>query len=216
MLERVHRRVSRCVGLSKVLVATEDMEIVEFCQARGILVEMTGKHVSGTDRVAEISLRERADVFVNVQGDQPLFAPEHMDAVLGVSCGGQRAAVATLVAPLQAHAAARPEVVKVAVARDARALYFSRAGIPHGAADDASGRWRHIGLYAYSASALATFREVGESPLERLERLEQLRFLEAGVPVHVGFTDVVTPSVDTLEDALAVERQIAANERTDE
>jgi 3-deoxy-manno-octulosonate cytidylyltransferase (CMP-KDO synthetase) len=206
MLQRVYERVVSCRRLADVLVATEDDEIVGFCRARGIPVQLTARHPSGTDRVGEISQRMDSDLFVNVQGDQPLFDLAQMDDLLDVFERRPDAQVGTLVAALPALSVASPHVVKVAVAGDGRALYFSRAAIPHGA--DAQ-RWQHIGLYAYTRAALATFRRHGPSPLERLEGLEQLRFLEAGVPIHVGTTAVATPSVDTVDDVAVVERLLA-------
>jgi 3-deoxy-manno-octulosonate cytidylyltransferase (CMP-KDO synthetase) len=210
MLERVYRRVAVCPELARVVVATEDEEIVQFCNDRGIPVELTSKHPSGTDRIAELSQRTEADLFVNVQGDQPLFDPRQMAALLAVFRRWPEALVGTLVAPLPEERATSPSTVKVALAADGRALYFSRAPIPHGSGSDLGGRWQHIGLYAYTRSALTSFMTQGPSPLERMETLEQLRFLEAGVPIHVGITDLVTPSVDTLEDALFVEERLGA------
>jgi 3-deoxy-manno-octulosonate cytidylyltransferase (CMP-KDO synthetase) len=206
MLERVYRRAALCRQLDQVVVATEDEEIVSFCRARDIPVELTARHPSGTDRVVELSERLKADLFVNIQGDQPMLDPRQVDTLLSVFQRCPEASVSTLVAPLaNDEKAFSPHLVKVVVASDGRALYFSRSLVPHGAT---ARRWQHIGLYAYTAAALATFKQRGPSALERLESLEQLRFLEAGVPIHTALTEVVTPSVDTQDDLRFVERQL--------
>jgi 3-deoxy-manno-octulosonate cytidylyltransferase (CMP-KDO synthetase) len=203
MLERVYRRAALCRQLDQVVVATEDEEIASFCRARDIPVELTARHPSGTDRVVELSERLKADLFVNIQGDQPLLDPRQVDILLSVFQRRPEASVSTLVAPLADDKAFSPHVVKVVVASDGRALYFSRSLVPHGAA---ARRWQHIGLYAYTAAALATFKRRGPSVLEGVESLEQLRFLEAGVPIHTAPTEIVTPSVDTQDDLRLVER----------
>lgn len=206
MIERVYARARACGGFSKVLVATEDDEIVKFCESRAIPVERTGRHPSGTDRIAELATRLKADRFVNLQGDEPMLDPRQVAALLGVFQRHPEAPVATIVAPLRAAATTDPNKAKVAVASDDRALYFSRSPIPFDRDGIGVKRWQHVGLYAYTPAALARFVALGESPLERTERLEQLRFLEAGIPIYVGITDVLTRSVDTEEDLRAVEK----------
>lgn len=214
MLQRVFERVVRCPQLREVIVATPDEAILEFCLGRGIPTRRTGEHPSGTDRVAELAEQVKADLFVNVQGDQPLFDPGQLTALLAVFERQPRAEVGTVVAPLASDQGSSPDTVKVAVASDRRALYFSRSEIPSGSTHVAATRWQHIGLYGYTPRALCLFRRHGESPLERAERLEQLRFLEIGLSIHVGVTDVITRSVDTLDDARAVERRLAEDALT--
>jgi 3-deoxy-manno-octulosonate cytidylyltransferase (CMP-KDO synthetase) len=209
MLERVYRRAVACDGFSRVLVATEDEEIEAFCRARAIPVERTGAHPSGTDRLAEVARRIPAGRYVNVQGDEPLLDPRQVAALLSVFRLHPAAAVATVVAPVSLDRIADPATVKVALAADGRALYFSRAAIPFDRDLAGGPRWQHVGLYAYTPEALAAFTALGESPLERTERLEQLRFLEAGFAIYAGITDVVTRSVDTDEDLRAVEAILA-------
>ena len=213
MIERVYRRAVACEGLSHVVVATEDGEIEDFCRASGIPVERTAKHVSGTDRVAELALRMEGDIFVNLQGDEPLLDPAQVKSLLSVFDRHPAATVATVVAPLLAESRADPNKAKVVVASDHRALYFSRAAIPYDRDRRGFPAWQHVGIYAFTKAALEAFTRHGESPLERIERLEQLRFLEAGIPIYVGITDVVTRSVDTEEDVAAVEALLATASR---
>ena len=206
MIERVYRRAAACAGLASVAVATEDDEIVAFCRSRSIPVEKTGPHPSGTDRLAELAPRISADVIVNLQGDEPLLDPRQVASLLAVFSKHPEARVATIVAPLAPASLDDPSKVKVAVTPDDRALYFSRAPIPFDRDGSGLARWQHVGLYAFTRDALAAFARRGESPLERAERLEQLRFLEAGIPIHVGYCDAATRAVDTEADLAAVER----------
>jgi 3-deoxy-manno-octulosonate cytidylyltransferase (CMP-KDO synthetase) len=193
--------------LQDVIIATDSDEIMEVCRRNGWNARMTSTaHRSGTDRVHEIASVTQADIYLNIQGDEPLTRPEHIASLLRVmTIPGVR--VGTLKTPCKPEEVSNPNAVKVVTARDGRALYFSRATIPFDR--DASGHvryYKHLGFYAYTHEALETFCSLPESQLEHSERLEQLRFLEHGISIAVGETPFDTVGVDTEEDLQRVER----------
>ncbi len=192
MVVRVWERVRRAEGIDRVLVATDDERIVAAVRARGGEVVMTGACVSGTDRVAEAARNSGARVVVNVQGDEPFVDPADITRVAAAVSDGTP--IATASAPLT-EGVEDPSRVKVVCDERGRALYFSRAPIPHG------GPWRlHVGLYAFTAAALDAVAALPPSLLERAERLEQLRWLEAGYRIRVVSIPEGPLSVDTPDD----------------
>ena len=198
---RAARRVDRA------LVATDDERIAAWVRAAGGEAVLTSPDAaSGTDRVAEVARRSPADVYVNVQGDEPLMAPENIDRVVRELERPGRS-IASLAYPIGAAASADPNLVKVAVGRDGRALYFSRAPIPYDRAGR-SQRRKHLGIYAYRAAALAEIAALPPSPLELAESLEQLRWLEAGHTVWIGEAAEDSVGVDTPADLLEAERRM--------
>jgi 3-deoxy-manno-octulosonate cytidylyltransferase (CMP-KDO synthetase) len=205
LLARVYQGVRQCLSLDQVVIATDSDEILEFCRRRGFVARMTSpEHRSGTERVHEISTLIPADVFLNVQGDEPLTRPEHIESLIAVM---RRAEVE--VGTLKTQAAEidvnNPSAVKVVTDSAGRALYFSRATIPFDRDGTRPPYYKHLGFYGYRKDALEKFVRWPESGLERSERLEQLRFLENGVPIHVGETPFDTVGVDTEEDVRRVE-----------
>jgi len=211
MLAHVYEAVTACPGLVDVIVATDSEEIVEVCRANGWSVRMTSPaHCSGTDRVHEVAQAVAADVDVNVQGDEPLARREHLDVLLQL-IAREDVRVGTLKTPCAAEDVDNPNAVKVVTALDGRALYFSRAAVPFDR--DGAGKvslFKHLGFYAYRKAALDAFCSWPESQLERSERLEQLRFLENGVAIHVAETPFDTVGVDTEEDLQRVARVLAS------
>jgi 3-deoxy-manno-octulosonate cytidylyltransferase (CMP-KDO synthetase) len=200
MLYRVYRNARQSSVLADLLVATDSDKVAQFCSRESIPVMLTGRHPSGTDRLREVMDRIEADVYINIQGDEPTLRPEHIEAVVGPFLTGE-AQVATLKVEVDEAAAQDPNVVKVVTDNSGRALYFSRLPIPFdrdGAA--AVKRYKHIGLYAYTRAALKLFHSLRESSLELAEKLEQLRFLENGVAIHVVETPYDTIGVDTEAD----------------
>jgi 3-deoxy-manno-octulosonate cytidylyltransferase (CMP-KDO synthetase) len=206
LLARVYQGVRRCSSLDQVVVATDSEEILSFCKERGFVARMTSSsHRSGTERVHEISMLIPADVYLNVQGDEPLTRPEHIDSLIEVMRSPE-VKVGTLKTPAAAIDISNPSAVKVVTDSTGRALYFSRATIPFDR-DGVSPRYqKHLGFYGYRKDALDQFVRWPESSLERSERLEQLRFLENGVPIHVAETPFDTVGVDTEEDVRRVEQ----------
>ena len=202
MIGRVYRAVAESGVLSPddVLIATDSDEILSLCRTRGWNAELTSeRHPSGTERVHEIAQRHAADVYLNIQGDEPLTRAEHVRDLLELARRpGIR--VATLKTPIQSEDLNNPNVVKVVTAADGRALYFSRATIPYDRDGSAPAYFKHLGFYGYGRDALDRFCSLPESSLERAERLEQLRFLENGEAIYVAETPHDTISVDTEDD----------------
>ena len=205
LLAWVYQGARKCAALDEVVVATDSDEIVRFCQQRGFAARMTSAaHRSGTERAHEISTVMAADVYLNIQGDEPLTRPEHIESLLAVM-RTPGVEVGTLKTPAAEIDINNPSAVKVVTDSMGRALYFSRATIPFDR-DGAKPRYyKHLGLYAHTKSALDKFVSWPESFLERTERLEQLRFLENGVPIYVEETPFDTVGVDTEEDVRRVE-----------
>ena len=200
LLAHVYRAVAASPLPTQVIVATDSDEILNFCRSRGWDARMTSAaHRSGTQRVHEISGVVPADVYVNVQGDEPLTRPEHIAALLEIM-RDPKVQVATVKTPCPQEDVNNPSAVKVVTDSTGRALYFSRATIPFDR-DGAGPRYfKHLGFYAYRKAALDRFCSLPESSLERSERLEQLRFLENAIPIDVAETPYDTVGVDTEDD----------------
>jgi 3-deoxy-manno-octulosonate cytidylyltransferase (CMP-KDO synthetase) len=205
LLARVYQGVRRSSALDQVVVATDSEEIMRFCERQGFAVRMTsGTHRSGTERVREISTAIAADVYLNIQGDEPLTRPEHIESLVAVMRDPE-VEVGTLKTPASDVDVDNPSAVKVVTASSGRALYFSRATIPHDRDGIRPQYYKHLGFYGYRKAALDNFVRWPESSLERSERLEQLRFLENGVSIHVAETPFDTVGVDTEDDVRRVE-----------
>lgn len=195
--------------VSDVIVATDSEEVMAICQRSGWNARMTSpQHRSGTDRVYEIARSLPADVYVNLQGDEPLARPEHLEALLEPMRNAS-VLVSTIKTPAAAADIQNPNAVKVVTDSSGRALYFSRSAIPYDRDGAGNQRYfKHLGFYAYRKPALECFCAFPESDLERSERLEQLRFLENGIPIHVAETAYDTIGVDTEDDLRRVEAQL--------
>jgi len=215
LLAWVYEAVRRCSSLDEVVVATDADEILELCRRRGFVVRMTSTaHRSGTERVHEISTVIPADVYLNVQGDEPLTRPEHIESLLAVM-GGADVEVGTLKTLAAEIDVDNPSAVKVVTDAAGRALYFSRAAVPFDRDGVRPRYYKHLGFYGYKKDTLDKFVNWPESSLERTERLEQLRFLENGVPIWVGETPFDTVGVDTEEDARRVEEILRGLQRSE-
>jgi 3-deoxy-manno-octulosonate cytidylyltransferase (CMP-KDO synthetase) len=196
----VYEAVRSSPLLHDVIIATDSEEIMTACIENGWKSKMTSSsHRSGTERVHEVSCGDAADVYLNVQGDEPLVRAEQLASLLQVM-NNSAADVGTLMTPAAAMDIPNPNAVKVVVDRSGRALYFSRATIPFDRDGTQPRYFKHLGLYAYRKSALDRFVKLPESRLEKSERLEQLRFLENGISIYVGETPHDSIGVDTEED----------------
>ena len=205
MLGWVYRAARACPQLDQVLIATDSQEVVAYAESQGWPSVMTSPDLaSGTDRVQAVAAMVDADIYVNIQGDEPLLRPEHIDALLW-PFSRTDAEVTTLSTPCAPAQLDDPNAVKVVTANNGRALYFSRATIPYQRGIPLHPR-KHLGLYAYRKAALRRFAELPPSPLESAERLEQLRWLEEGISIHVVPTPFDTIGVDTEEDLIAAEK----------
>ena len=199
MFWHVHRRAERCPQLKSVTLATDDARIFDAARALDVPVVMTSTdHQSGTDRVLEAARALKLDdaaVVANIQGDEPCLEPAMLTELLGPFSRPEVQAT-TLAAPLDEVEATSPDRVKVVRAANGRALYFSRALVPFDRDGDATGFLLHIGLYAFRMDALKRFGQLDPSPLERREKLEQLRLLEDGIDIYVTETKYACHGVD--------------------
>ena len=216
MIERVWERTRRAKKISRVIIATDDERILKAAAAFGGEAAMTrSEHRSGTERVAEVAatmVREGAEIFVNVQGDEPLIEPDAIDAAVEAIESDVSVLVSTLMVPIAKPADIMdPNIVKVVLDFDGNALYFSRAPIPW-VRDRNSPvhalHMKHLGLYAFRNTALLDFPTLPLGDLERIEQLEQLRWMENGYKIRVAETVHDSVSVDVPEDVERVEQLI--------
>ena len=205
MFYHVYERAMRCPSLRRVWLATDDERIHAAALKLAVPVVMTrDDHPSGSDRIMEaaqlVGIEDEA-VVVNIQGDEPALDPEMLSRLVA-PFADPAIAVTTLARVIDGAEAENPDRVKVVRAANGKALYFSRAKIPYlrDAAGDDAHYLLHVGIYAYRLAALRTFTSLAPSPLEKIEKLEQLRLLEAGIPIHVVLTDYRGFGVDRPED----------------
>jgi 3-deoxy-manno-octulosonate cytidylyltransferase (CMP-KDO synthetase) len=207
LIQHVVDAARRSTRLTRIIVATDDRRIFDAVRAHGGEAALTrADHPSGTDRVAEVAAAiEDADIIVNLQGDEPEVAGETLDLVASLLVDDPSLPMATLATPIRDAAIYHdPACVKVVRSLSGRALYFSRSPIPHvrdiGYDPASGGALLHLGLYAYRRDFLLGLAALPPSPLEGLEKLEQLRVLEAGYPIAVGLVDEPSVGIDTPED----------------
>jgi 3-deoxy-manno-octulosonate cytidylyltransferase (CMP-KDO synthetase) len=206
MIAWVYRAARACPLLDQVLIATDSDEVLAFAQQHGLPTIFTPADcVSGTDRVHVVAESIPADIYVNIQGDEPMLRPEHIEALLKPFSSNE-VQISTLATVCAADQIDNPHAVKVVTASSGRALYFSRAAIPCDRDRQGAVRYlKHLGMYAYRRAALEKFPRLPHSPLEAAEKLEQLRFLENGIDIYVAETAYDTIGVDTEEDLQRVE-----------
>jgi len=202
LIQHVYEQVRRAELIERVLVATDDRRIAEVVRAFGGEAVMTsGDHSNGTSRIAEVAATETADLIANVQADEPEIEPSLIDAAIRCLDGHPECPVSTLASPFAPDEdPADPNIVKVVLDAAGRALYFSRAPIPHDRDEDA-GRppLKHLGMYVYRRTFLLEFARLAPTPLERIEGLEQLRVLEHGHDIAVAVVDAPYHGIDTPE-----------------
>ena len=216
IIRHVYSAASKCTKLSEVWVATDDNNIADIVKSFGGKVVMTDKnHTSGTDRIVEAIdiINSNCDMVVNIQGDEPLIRPGDIDKCVSALSNSPEADWATLIYKLDpGFNASDPNTVKVVCNTNNFALYFSRAAIPFDR-EKTGGvtRYGHIGLYVYKTHALKQFAELKPTPLEKYEKLEQLRALESGMNIVCVNVDKAYPGIDTPEDLISVENIIKQN-----
>ena len=222
LVQWVWEAASAAKTLSEVLVATDDERIAAAVRAFGGRIAMTSPECpSGTDRIAQAVAGNDAGIIVNIQGDEPLMSPDNIDACVNALIADPKASVSTPMVPLHSEADYRAiHVVKVVSDADGCALYFSRAPIPdRSRASDGDSdpgaplAMKHLGLYVYRREALEAFVQMPPSRYERLEKLEQLRFLEAGHRIRMVEVSHDSIGVDTPDDVRAVEAVLAERAR---
>lgn len=215
LIVHVYEAARRAPDLADLLVATDSQEVVAACATFGIPAIMTSsEHPSGTDRIWEVAQARAADVYVNIQGDEPLITPDHIRLLVGPFRERPDTQVTTLKIRLEPEEMSNPNVNKVVCGVDGRALYFSKHPIPYDRDGIGVVRYKHPGFYAYRKAALDAFHRLPPSPLELVEKLEQLRFLENGIDIVVVETDAPTIGVDTEADLRAVETLLTGRRPT--
>jgi len=224
IIQHVYEHVSSAKLIDYVLVATDDSRIFNAVTLFGGAAVMTsGDHASGTDRIAEAAEKIECDYVINVQGDEPFIRPEMVDEVVELLYNDDKVSISTLAKKTtDMNEIFSPDVVKVVMNQEGFALYFSRAPIPFyrdewktkkqesGVRSKRSGEedsgirnifcYKHIGIYGYRKNALLQFTSMSQSRLEEIEKLEQLRALEAGIKIRVKETQYDTFGIDTIED----------------
>ncbi|HEV8315231.1 MAG TPA: 3-deoxy-manno-octulosonate cytidylyltransferase [Burkholderiaceae bacterium] len=199
MIQHVYERARLVPGVAEVVVATDDERVAGAVRGFGGRVEMTSPdHPTGTDRLVEVMQRVEGDAFVNVQGDEPLVRPGDISRLIEGLCADAAVQVGTLCHPLPADEAGNPNTVKVVVADNGDALYFSRAPIPYPRdTADAAHYLKHVGVYAYRRDVLAGYAALRQPMIEKAEQLEQLRLLAAGLRIRTYLVAPTGPGVDT-------------------
>jgi 3-deoxy-manno-octulosonate cytidylyltransferase (CMP-KDO synthetase) len=211
MIQHVYERAKLSEQADRVIVATDDERIVKAVESFGGTARMTRlDHRTGTERVAEVAAHEKGDIFVNVQGDEPLLDPVAVDTAVNALLEEPVAAISTVATPIKTPADIMdPNVVKTVLDFDNNGLYFSRAPIPW-VRDTASKiqvrHLKHLGLYVFQRDALLEYPTLPQGELERIEQLEQLRWLENGWKIRVAEVEHDAVSVDVPEDVARVEK----------
>jgi 3-deoxy-manno-octulosonate cytidylyltransferase (CMP-KDO synthetase) len=213
LVQRVYDQAKKASLLDSVVVATDDSRIEEAVRRFGGDVIMTSTDIkSGSDRVAAAALKLKGDIFINIQGDEPLIAPEMIDQAVQLLIDDSAAHVSTLVKIIKSPVELlNANVVKVVMNNKNYALYFSRSIIPFVRDESNTAHWldkhtfyKHIGLYAFRKEFLIYYSQLPPSNLEEAEKLEQLRILDAGYKIKAGITTFDTISIDTKEDVARV------------
>ncbi|MDR2153324.1 MAG: 3-deoxy-manno-octulosonate cytidylyltransferase [Helicobacteraceae bacterium] len=201
MIARTCEQASRSKLADRVIAAVDDERIANAVTSAGYEAIMTSVDCpNGTARLAEVAKRIDADIFVNVQGDEPFIDPASIDAAIEELIRNDEAQISTLYRAIDANEARNPNAVKLVLDDKSRALYFSRAAIPF-PRDGAKAQYlKHVGLYAYKKEALYAYEKLPQSPLEAIEKLEQLRYLQAGYAIYAAKAGADAIAIDTAED----------------
>lgn len=215
LLQRTYENALKCEVLDKVIIAADEPEVMAHVENFGGEAVMTGRHINGSDRVAEVVARdlEDAEIVVNIQADEPCLDPRVIDALVRELQEDSSAVMTTPITKIvnPAHIF-DPSIVKCVFDENNRALYFSRAPIPFPQVTDTiHDYYRHIGVYCFRAPFLLEYASLSKTRLQQIEDLEQLRVLEHGYPVHVCEVEDQMAGVDTLEDLEKVREHLCKN-----
>ena len=211
MIQHVYERAREVPAVDEVLVATDDERIQQAVMNFGGQCRLTDSaHPTGTDRLVEVMQQVEAEIYVNLQGDEPLVRPEDVSLLVDGMQADPSIDVGTLCHAIDSEEAANPNAVKVVTANNGDALYFSRAAIPYARDAQMTPRYRkHIGIYAFRRRVLEQFSTLPRPEIEQLEQLEQLRLLAAGVRIRLfEVASAPGPGVDTPECLERVRRQL--------
>lgn len=200
MIQHVYEQAMKVEGASSVVVATDDIRIVEAVNAFGGQCLMTSpEHNSGTDRLVELLTSIDADLILNIQGDEPLIRPADIQLLIEGMCADTSREIGTLYHKIPLEEAKNINSVKVVMGNNQKALYFSRSLIPYPRDGETASYCKHVGVYCYSRQVLAKYKDLTPSMLEQTESLEQLRFLSAGIDIYAWEIEPTGPGVDTPE-----------------
>jgi 3-deoxy-manno-octulosonate cytidylyltransferase (CMP-KDO synthetase) len=215
MVQHVWERAKKALLLDDVIIACDDERVLSAGREFGANCLMTAKgHLSGSDRITEVVGPMDVKVVVNIQADEPLIEPIMIDRLVETLLGDGSIYMATLIRQIDDQEEINnPDTVKVTIDKNNFALYFSRAAIPYRAGKAKTVYYKHVGLYAYSKDFLFTYKNIAASPLEKAEKLEQLRVLEEGFRIKTIETKINTVGVDTQEDLERVRRILAGQEQ---
>lgn len=212
MIQHVYEKAKQ-VSNSKVIVATDDSRIFSTVRSFGGEVVMTdSSHISGTDRLVEVMSKVEADLYINLQGDEPLVRPSDIEMLIHEMFNNTNVLVGTLCHRISEEEAKNPNSVKVVTSHSNRACYFSRSPIPYPRNETVSVEYKqHVGVYAYKKSALQNYQQLNKSNIENIEQLEQLRLLDSDIDIHVFEVNKTGPGVDTPEDLEKVKYILTGN-----
>ncbi|WP_447810720.1 3-deoxy-manno-octulosonate cytidylyltransferase [Pseudomonas putida] len=200
MVQHVYERAQQVSNVQLVVVATDDERVAVAVHAFGGKCVMTSPdHPSGTDRLAEVMSHVSADIYINLQGDEPLVRPADIEALVEGMLADKDVNVGTLCHPIDADEASNPNTVKVVLASNGNALYFSRSPIPYPRDGEHASYLKHVGVYAYRREVLADYADLHQPMMEQAEKLEQLRLLAAGYCIRAYKVEATGPGVDTPE-----------------
>lgn len=218
MIQWVYEQTQKARGIHEIIVATDSQEIIDAVKKFGGKALLTSESIqSGTDRVAAIADQVSGDIFVNVQGDEPLMSPEAIEKAVELVCSG-RFTMSTVMTPLKTLEDLQdPSVVKVLVDSEGRSIYYSRHPIPYSRGPqptpgESFACFRHVGLYAYRRETLMRFRSLPPSSIEKAEVLEQLRALQNGISIGITEVNFISIGVDTPEDLEKVKRYLQTSQ----
>ena len=211
LVQHVYERATQAKLVNRVLIATDDDRVARAVKAFGGETVMTRRdHPNGTSRIAEVAAMLEAPIIVNVQGDEPEMEPQNIDLAIQTLIKHSECPVATVASPFDAgEDQSNANVVKVVLDAAGRALYFSRAAIPHDRDRVGVNRLKHIGLYVYRREFLAQYVKLPPTPLEKAEQLEQLRILENGFSIAVGIGQSRSQGIDTPEQYEAFVQRVS-------
>lgn len=200
MVQHVYERALQVSNAHVVVIATDDERVATAVSAFGGQYVMTSPdHPSGTDRLAEVMSQIEADIYINLQGDEPLVRPADIEKLAAGMLEDNEVGVGTLCHAIDSNEAVNPNTVKVVLAENGNALYFSRSPIPYPRDEEAASYLKHIGVYAYRREVLAEYPKLKQPPMEQAEKLEQLRLLAAGFCIRAYLVEPTGPGVDTPE-----------------
>ena len=200
MVQHVYERALQVANAQVVVIATDDARVAEAVRGFGGMCVMTSPdHPSGTDRLAEVMAQVDADIYINLQGDEPLVRPSDIEALAAGMLADASVNVGTLCHPIDAHEAGNPNTVKVVLAGNGNALYFSRSPIPYPRDSEVATYLKHVGVYAYRRDVLAEYASLPQPMMEHAEKLEQLRLMAAGYRIRAYVVEPTGPGVDTPE-----------------